>query len=506
MKTAVRRYNPALDKKRTQSQTRMVSQFTVMVPLVLVIISLIVGGSAVTVLWENPSYDWLNFVCLSVFCVACCLASASMVLRNFSTVWTPIPWMLLKVGVFFGFGPLYYFFASDEELAVLDRIWSVGPMELWQTNVVTFVGVLALLVSFLFFTSLMKSIREKEGQDQSETVFMARRLAILFLVMILPLRYLLILPHSFGLFKFVLPGIIMSLSVLIYIVLILVAYLSVHRGGKWRLLFWGLFFTELVVGFLSFSKTALLYVPMTSAIGFFLARRNIVSLMRWSVFLIVLYIGTKPLITHSRAVLRENNANREASFGQRVQIVQRANTDLDTGADGVRQTNLGWWSRLNFAPFQAYAVHQYNEGNSHSTLHMIPYVFVPRIIWRDKPNITDVGADFTEELFGYRTSSTGLGTFGESYWNGGFGMLILVCFYIGLLYSLIAHFSMRFVLRKQWIFLPLVMMSIRMGVDIDGWVVPVFFGGVAIYIAYYVMFYSMHVVFRKYLYKNGKPL
>lgn len=484
----------------------MVGQFSVLVPLVFVIIALILGGGAVTVLWEYPPYEQLTFVCLSIFFVACCGTAVVMVLREFSTVWTPIPWMLVKVGVFFGFGPLYYFFASDEELAVLDRIWSVDSMELWQTNVVTFVGVLALLVSFLFFTSLMKSVREKEDQGQSETVFMARRLAVLFLAMILPLRYLLILPHSFGLFKFVLPGIIMSLSVLIYIVLILAAYLSVHCGGKWRLLFWGLFFTELAVGFLTFSKTALLYVPMTSAIGFFLARRNIVSLMRWSVFLIVLYIGTKPLITHSRLVLSEINFNRKASFGQRVQVVQRATSDMDTGAGGASRSGLGWWSRLNFATFQAYAVHQYNEGNPHSTLHMIPYVFVPRFVWRDKPIITDVGADFTEELFGYRTSSTGLGTFGESYWNGGFGMLVLVCFYIGLLYSLIAHFSMRFVLRKQWIFLPLVMMSIRMGIDIDGWIVPVFFGGVAIYIAYYVMFYSMHVLFRGYLYKNGKSI
>lgn len=484
---------------------RLTTMYSPVMILTLVVIACILIGGGMAIFGEHPPYRWMNFTVSVVFTVSCGLTTFFVVWRSPQTIWTPFPWFLLSVGLFYGFGPLYYFFASDSGLAILDRIWEVDDLDLWRTTFVTLIGTLSILLSFLFSISLMKvplakKVTVSKKVSEKQDILMSQRLVVLFLGIALPIRYLLVLPYEFGLLKFVLPGLIKNLFVLIYIALILVAYLSVKKGGRWRLLLWALFGLELVVGLLTFSKTSLLFVPMTTALGFFLARQQITSLISWAVLLVLLYVVTKPLISQSRVVLHQAGLRRGASLGKRVEVMQNAATDMGGAIGEDAKGDLGWWSRLNYATFQAYVISQYNSGESGTSLQMIPYVFIPRLVWPDKPVMTAVGQDFTEELFGHRSSSTGIGVFGESYWNGGFGMLILICCYIGLVYAVLSWSALWFLFSKQWIFLPLILMGIRTGLAADHWIVPAFFGGLVIYTAYFVMFSLINIFLRKYLY------
>lgn len=461
--------------------------------LLLVLLGLLVSTSALELALDEPPYWWFNLLGPGVFALSALWTASRLMRWRGSSLWTPLPWFLISVAVFYGLGPLYYLFADADGLEVLDAIWSIDEKDLWRTNFMVLLGTFSIIGTYLFAgfwinaPSFSTASSRNTEQQQNYDVLVAKRLLTVFLVMSVPLRYLLAVPYSLGIIKFVLPGFLFNLSLVIYVCLILLAFLSLREGGRWRIAFWGLFFLELAIGFLSFNKTALLYPPLHAAMGFFLARNQLKSLLLWFVVVILLYLVSRPFIAQSRILLQQAGLRQGASFEQRFQVAQSASKE-----DGVslnETTDLGWWSRLNYATFQAYVVNLYDSGEAGTTLETIPFIFIPRFFWPNKPDMTAAGFDFTERIFGHRSSSTGIGVFGEAYWNGGYTMMLVICSYIGLVFLLLSWLAVSFIERKQWIYFPLILSGIRIGLGIDQWIVPIYFGSLVLYAAYFVLLY-----------------
>ena len=136
-------------------------------------------------------------------------------------------------------------------------------------------------------------------------------------------------------------------------------------------------------------------------------------------------------------------------------------------------------------------MHRYDAGHPGDTFGMAKYTLIPRFLWPGKPIITSLGADFTELALHHRSSSTGIGAFGEAYWNGGWPIVVLVCVYVGLLFAVVSCVALKLIGQLEFAFLPCAWIGIKMGFRIDGWLVPTYVGAVVIYLAYFLIIWVL---------------
>jgi hypothetical protein len=120
---------------------------------------------------------------------------------------------------------------------------------------------------------------------------------------------------------------------------------------------------------------------------------------------------------------------------------------------------------------------QYDRGNAGWTFGMARFVLLPRFLYEDKPIMTP-GREFTYLVQGTDTSSTGPGFFvGEAYWNGGWPLAILTGLFVGGLFAVLGRISARAVDSRRWLYVPLIFMTIYLGLRPDDWFVPLYLGG-----------------------------
>ncbi|HLZ34362.1 MAG TPA: hypothetical protein VKP13_10105 [Nitrospira sp.] len=138
----------------------------------------------------------------------------------------------------------------------------------------------------------------------------------------------------------------------------------------------------------------------------------------------------------------------------------------------------GWWTRLCYTPAQAFVMDLYDAGGRGETFALLRYVLLPRFLSEDKPIMTP-GRDLTKLLTGDDSlGHTGVGVFGEGYWNGGWTMVIAVCVYLGILFAVLGRFSASMVADSRYEFMPVILMGIIAGLRPDDWFVSTYVGSI----------------------------
>ena len=166
-------------------------------------------------------------------------------------------------------------------------------------------------------------------------------------------------------------------------------------------------------------------------------------------------------------------------------------TDLSQAVDLVKQFNARegdvkdaefpkaqlWWTRLAYSSVELFAMHEYDRGHPGTTFALAPYTLLPRFIDPSKPIMTP-GLEFTYLITGDRNmmSFTGLGALGEGYWNGGWLGVVVVGIVMGVFMAAFSHFSIRTLEARIFMFLPISMAGIMLGLRIDDWFVPTYLG------------------------------
>lgn len=455
---------------------------------VIVLGVLLVAYLAVGLTADEGKRDFVNAAGPLTLFPAALWTACKLVVANPRTIWTPMPWFALTAAIYYGFGPLIYIFGTEESCIFLDEFWRVGPDDLWRTNLLNTVSLLTISATFLVADKLLEAGRNI-GRMRPRTVVgdPARTAAFVFLGVGLPLRYLLVLPYQFGQLSFVLPGSIYALNSLVNLSLFMLAYLGAKRGGAWKSGFWLLLVTEVIVNFLCYSKLAFLLVFIMVALGRFLARGNVKEFIFTGLATLCLYFLVSPLVTWGRhQIALETGDLNKASLGLRWAVGVRGLELWSRGAlesDDSQKQN--WWVRFCYANVQTAAMHLYDSGATGDSFAMVVYGWIPRFLWPDKPIFT-VGEDFTELILGYRGSATGIGVFGEAYWNGGWPMVILACGYIGVLFAWLSRTALGMLARSEWLLLPCAFIGIMLGLRMDDWFVG-YVTGVILYLVYYFL-------------------
>jgi len=253
--------------------------------------------------------------------------------------------------------------------------------------------------------------------------------------------------------------------------------------------------SEIVTGLMMFNKSEVITTLLAVLLGRSVSQENFRSLIGSGLLVAILYVSVlSPFVSFARVAFGELGVTNVADLQDTVEEYHRVGSDaLAMLQPGVQS----WWTRLNYASVQSFAMHSYDTGGAGETLSLLPYVFLPRMFFEDKPLMTS-GRNLTQLITGDESlGHTGLGIFGEAYWDGGWGMVVLVCSYVGILFALYGEISTTTILKQRSAYMPIVLIGVIMGLHPEDWFIPTFVGSVVEAFCLYVVLKATFSIFQQ---------
>jgi hypothetical protein len=411
---------------------------------------------------------------LAGFCIAGLLGSIYLLARSIADSAAS---MLYETGIFFvvssavyyAFGPLIYTFGPKAAVDITLASYPHGPSDALWTTGLNFIGagvtgLAYVIVRFRFFYRVSERAAASWAQVSPTRIFIG------IVAIGTVSKYLLVLPYDLGISGLQPPGFVRQLSVFL-IVALLIGY-SVRGTGRRTILLVStvLLVSESITGILMFNKSEALLPLVAVGLGDYLARRHALALALAVSATVFLYITITPLASFGRDEMSRRSISAvvpTASLSERAEIVQ-AYFDRNRVRTYDDEVDTSWWMRLNYLPMQQLALDSWNEGNGGGDFELVPWIFVPRLLYQDKPTMTDAGIDLYEKLSGSRTSSVGVGIAIDGYYNLGWFGLFVACATYGIALRIFSEMSFPIVRKGALAMYPIMFMGIHVGIRVDG--------------------------------------
>lgn len=427
-------------------------------PLTIALVLLLLTGLAVQAVDSPTSTAWAVIFLPALFTIACMWGGVRMVTRRAADVWTPLPWWLFTSAAYFGAGTLASSLGSGESLSYMAAFFGVDDVLILRTMLLNIAGLVAVLVGFQFggnLRGLSGTVSRLQPRQRSE-MFWIR----VFAGIGVPVFFLLKIPSAFGLFgTFVVPESVIILVTFYVAALALLAGL-VARGQAtampWLLVLGG---AHAVGSLLMFSKLEYILLGLAVLLGIYRVRSRVIELGVGIALLVIVYLVSLPLVTFGRETTRSDGStvSRAAAVGEYFRGGRLQ--ELDSGV----QT---WWTRLCYVPIQAFVMLEYDGGRPGGTFDTLKYAFIPRVLWRDKPLVTQ-GDRLTFLVNGSTTSMSAPTVIGECYWAGGWWLVAVGGVSIGVLQRLARELIARSIEAGNVGIVPFALVLVRMGLRPD---------------------------------------
>lgn len=239
-------------------------------------------------------------------------------------------------------------------------------------------------------------------------------------------------------------------------------------GMLWQRIGWQIrtvalivFVLEVFNGLLVFSKYQAIYAMLALVMGMWMIRATWKSIFLAMAGLVLVFSVINPLITLGRAHLAYDA--QKNTLATRMEILRDAwaallNTDEEflTIDDGrVVRVNLkemnrpqekgrAMGRRFEVASIQGYLINEYNSGRPGNTVSNFWVTFIPRMLWPQKPIITNLGGELNAKYYNdpRQVISAMAPTYSaEAYWNYGPSGVVLVSVLLGLAIGWLTHYS-----------------------------------------------------------------
>ena len=378
-------------------------------------------------------------------------------------LFSPLFWYKFISTLFYGIGPLAYYFGSSITIEVMNLYFFITDQTLSKI-VLIYIAVICL-TDFIFLIlnhsfPIPKKISPKTI-NKKLLLFYALGVGLFS-------KYLVIFPSTYlGINA---PGIFHVLTTFIYVGIFLL-YSIGQQNNSYKMFFYLLVFFEMVSSFLVLSKEYLYMSIIFASFVVFFHNKNIKSILITGAIAGILYVS---VIQNLFILLR--NAE-EGSYGitsttELESAFDTAKTLRNSGQDAVNFQ--AWWDRLSYVKYQGYAVEAYDMEYEGNTFQQFKYIFIPRILYPEKPNLNPGGAynSLVQNSFSEKNiNSTGPGLFVEAYWNGGWTYLTFTIIYFSFLLFFFSKIVIKNLKEKNYLILMLAVNAIYIGRSIDDWFV-----------------------------------
>ena len=134
------------------------------------------------------------------------------------------------------------------------------------------------------------------------------------------------------------------------------------------------------------------------------------------------------------------------------------------------------WRRLNYINSQGAAINFYDNNNGGESLKNILWVFIPRFLNKDKPNINEFTGDFFNKITGLKGTSDSPGIFIEGYYNFGWIGLLTSSLLAGLTITIYKTMIYETIRNKLYSLYFLIFSGLWMCFRIDGMILSDYLG------------------------------
>ena len=385
-------------------------------------------------------------------------------------IWAPLFWFRLACAAYYGFGALVPHIVNFETREYIFSLYFFDDALNFKINLIYCSGIFGTLVFARLIlrpgVNRLPAATAGNGPDLKSRMFL---FALGFLLVGAVLRYAVVLPYALGLMRTTLPGMFMTLAKTFYVGVFLMIVYAMRYDRKILTVMAPLILFEIAVSVATFAKMELLLILVFSFLGFISHRATRTRMVTGALCVLGAYFLFQPLVGYGRIEVIARYGGEAAGIEERWKIVQDY---LDGGRDTAKSHHQGGLSRLSYVNVGAFVVDQYDAGRPGDTFRDAFAVFIPRVLWPDKPIITQLGQDLNFMVFGRYGSALGVGHFAEAYWNFGWVGFVPFMAALALILSVFTRVSMAIMARQDWLFLPVVFIGVNMGLRVDGHFVP----------------------------------
>ena len=330
---------------------------------------------------------------------------------------------------YFCIGGLVPVIADAPTMSVLLDTVDFSAADLARVHGIVGLGILCVSLGVLAVTATQSPEPLVVGKTMNRRTF--ERSVVAFLVIGLPTHLLLTLPQSMGLFTFAAPDAFVQLGRLATLGVLLMGF-GLARGLLNQRIYRPIHITTasllVLTGVVQLSKVDIFIQGGAAIGGYFLANPSRKTALITLSVGVVVYVIIAPLIV----VAREVAAFGGGSISARIEASQDVIAVGREILDQEDRPNIALL-RISYVNVMAWTVDQYDRGNpGHSVTENALWMFVPRALFPEKPLVAGIGRQITYLVTDADPeTSTGTTIFGEAYWNGGYGGLIVISFIVG---------------------------------------------------------------------------
>jgi hypothetical protein len=398
-------------------------------------------------------------------------SAVKSVLFDRLNLWAALFWFRVATVVYFGFGALVPIYANEATIAYINVFYQVDSEQICATNLLISAGSLVTLLS----ARLVLSCNVDPPATMARSTSMLW-IGILFAIVGFSVKFLIVVPYMLGQISGqIASGLVLNIGSFATVSLYLLTRHAVNEQPSllpWLLLLLGF---DMLVSILTYSKGSVLTSGIMFMLGYLsgnLTRKRIAVAMAAMFMMMTLLV---PITDFGREESgRQFGSVYGGSLSDRFEILSRyfsgASSDLNENA--IQGTLV----RFSYTNAIAFAMNQHDSGFPGHTLDNLWALPIPRFLWPGKPNITAIGQDFNELALGSRTSGSSPGLFGDAYWNYGWWGLLILIVPLGIIYAGLSRYALWVQAGHRWVLFPIVMLSIRMGFRVDGYLIADIFG------------------------------
>ena len=406
-----------------------------------------------------------NYIVPTILISGLLFGGLQLVLRDISSIWSPLFWNRVVLVAYFGVGSIVPLFVNNETQNLLEAFYQFFPEDVGKYNL-----VVCIFIFFYFgFTSII--LRIIEITKVSDRSFEKSRISELYIGLILLIigmiiYYFIIIPNAFSIYKVEVSNFVIEIGQGIYIGIFFLSLWSLKNKSNLIYFIYFIVFVQFSLGILELNKSTSMFPLIMLALGHIYYRPDVRRITLWFMALISVFMIIAPPVSHGRAY-----GDFIATNDGPISFDVRANALLsyfDPEAELEQSELQVGWVRLSYVNAATFAISQYDSGNPGDSLRNVFIVWIPRFIYPDKPAITDIAKDFNLAATGTDTSQSTPGIIGESYWVMGWFGVFLFSAIMAAISTLWSVYTISVLRSGAWHLFFVVLLGMRAGSRMDG--------------------------------------
>lgn len=437
---------------------------------------------------DDQAYAFINWIAPIWLICALGYGAMRMVQINAAGKWMTLFWFRVSTALYFGVGSLVPAYTNFDTLRYIDSFFQSRPEHYFKLNTIVAASAFTVLV-----TSGLLSLVLKPGVRQVSTRNDDRRLrnaGIVFAIVGVPVKYFVLIPAALGAYgDAIIPGILQSVGLLVPVAIYMLSLFVLRRHRSLLVFVLLLLIVDVTSAVIRFNKSDAIVSLLVFLLAFLTDSKKTSRLLVSAGLVVFLFASIMPLTDYGRAeMMARYGSINGGTLSERFNVLWLSAGDgLSAAVDGDVQLSI---VRISYTNAAGFAISEFDRGHAGNSLDNTLFAVVPRLMWPNKPNITDIGAEFNAEATGNANSSSSPGLFAESYWALGWWGIPALMPLIGIIFTVSSRHAQWVIYTHRWWYFPLVLFAMRMGLRVDGYFVVDIIGPTATFVVFQALAYG----------------